>query len=240
MASYMGDAYQAQVQAGMAAQEDQSAAPPPEGAADEAYAPAATPISPDLKQAIAEEVKRQLSYEAAVAAQPNQAATLTDLPQVLQPNRLFIVDQPRNTVTDDNQSCSLTAGDVLRLIARPDETALAADMVVETNQQGDCPPGARISVPLQDLEEMQNSFRARLAEGLKQLHDQRGTNNLPAAPPSAIGPPPVPSEYGTPPPDPGAQALIDQAQQRAAATEQRLEANAFAPAAGSNQRPGNN
>jgi hypothetical protein len=241
MASYLGDAYQAQVQPGEAPEEAQpTGAPGPEGAAGEAYAPAMTPITPELKQAIAEEVQRQLSYESAAAGQPDQAATLTDLPQVLQPNRLFIVDTPLNVVTDDNQSCSLSGGDVLRLVARPDETALSTDLIVASSKEDDCPAEARVSVTLQDLQEMQNTFRARIAEGLKTLHDEQGSNGLPAAPLSAIGPPPVPSGYGTPAADPGASALLDQARQRATVAEQRIEESAFAPSVGSSQTPASN
>ena len=158
---------------------------------------------------------------------------LTDLPQVLQPNRIFVVDNPVNAVTDNGLSCSLSGGDVLRLLARPDEDAVAADLIVASSKQYDCPSSARISLPLQDLEEMQNNFRAQIDDGLKKLHDEQGLNGLPAAPPSAIGPPPRPSEYGPAAADASAAVLLDQAQQDAADAERQVEQNAFAPSVGS-------
>ena len=109
----------------------------------------------------------------AAATQPDQASTLSDLPQVLQPKRIFVVDVPLQVATADNQDCSLTGGDVLRLVARPDDNAVTADLIVVSGKLADCPAGARVIVALPDLQEMQNNFRAQLDAGLRQLHDER-------------------------------------------------------------------
>jgi len=160
----------------------------------EAYAQADTPITPEVKQAIADEVQQQLAYENAAATQPEQAATLSDLPQVMTPNHVFVVNQDLNVVTADQQSCGLGAGGVLKLIATPADDSPTADLSVVSSRRYDCPAGVTVTVSLQDLQDMQNHFRAQLDSGLKTLHDEQGQQGLPGAPNSAIGPPPRPSE----------------------------------------------
>ena len=147
---------------------------------DDLDAQSDTPISPDIQQAIADEVQQQLAYENAASTQPDPAtaSNLTDLPQVLTPNHVFVVSQPLNIFTADSQSCALEAGNVLRLIAAPAVDAAAADLTVVSSRKGDCPVGVHVTVALQDLEEMQNNFRAQLDSGLQTLHSQQGQGRI--------------------------------------------------------------
>jgi hypothetical protein len=160
---------------------------------DEAVAQTDTPITPELKQAIADEVQQQLSYENAASADPAQAPTLDGLPQVLIPNHYFVASTPLNVVTSDSLTCGISAGDVLQLAAPPPDNAVSGDVTVITTHQGDCPAGAQLSLSLMDLQDMQNNFRAKLDMGLSALHNSQGQGGLPAAPQSAIGPPPRPA-----------------------------------------------
>jgi hypothetical protein len=196
-------------------------------AANELDAQAVTPITPELKQAIAGEVREQLAYENAGAANPEQAPTLNGLPQVLVANHLFVAGAPLNVLTGDNQTCGISIGDVLRLNAAPADNSTAADLTVMTSRQTDCPAGAQVTVSLADLQDMQNNFRAQLDSGLQTLHSGQGQGGLPAAPPSAIAPPPRPVE-DLPPDDPTVQAQLQAAQQQAAATETQVTQAAFA------------
>lgn len=191
------------------------------GSPDEEYAEASTPITPALKQAIASEVEQQLAYENAAAANPNQSPALDGLPQVLVPNHLFVTDAPLNVTTADNQSCSLSIGNVLRLLATPSDDSAAADLAVTASRKGDCPAGARVSVSLADLQEMQNSFRARLDAGLLALLNAQGQSGLPAAPMSAIAPPPRPVEDLSTG-DTNVQALLQWEQQQANQAETQM------------------
>jgi hypothetical protein len=194
---------------------------------DEAYAPADTPISPDIKQIIAEEVQQQLAYENAASAKPDQAPTLDGLPQVLVPNHLFVVDQVLNVSTADGQQCGLSAGDVIKLVAAPPENAATADLTVVSSRKADCPAGVTVGVPLESLQEMQNNFRAQLESGLQALHEQQGKGGLPAAPPSAIAPPPRPVDE--PPADnENVQAQLDAQQKQADQAETSVTQDAFA------------
>jgi hypothetical protein len=165
-----------------------------EPAQDEAYAQTDTPITPEVKQVIADEVQQQLAYENAASTQPEQAPTLSDLPQVMTPNHMFVVNESLNVVTTDGQSCGLAAGEVVRLVATPAEDSPTADLKVVSSRRMDCPAGVTVSMNLQDIQEMQNNFRAQLDSGLKTLHDQQGQGGLPGAPNSAIAPPPRPGD----------------------------------------------
>ena len=194
---------------------------------DDVSATADTPITPDIKQMIAEEVKQQLAFENAATAQPDQAPSLDDLPQVMVPNHLFVVDQVQNVNTSDGQQCSLSVGDIIKLVAAPPDNATSADLTVMSSRKGDCAAGLTVSVPLDSLQEMQNNFRAQLDSGLQALRDQQGKGGLPAAPMAAITPPPVPADE--PPADnTNVQTQIDDQQQQADQAESTVTQTAFA------------
>jgi hypothetical protein len=215
---------QADAEAAADAAAAQSADADPGG--DVAYAQADAPITPELRQAISNEVAQQLAAENAAAQKPEAAETLTGLPQALQPNHLFVVDHLINVTSDDGHSCGLTPGDVLKLVAAPGDNAITANLSVTATRKADCPADAQVSVTLEDLQEMHNGFRAQLDAGLQALHDQQGQNGLPSAPQSAIAPPPRPIE-DVPPPMASAQTLINGAQQQADHAETQLSQAAF-------------
>jgi hypothetical protein len=194
---------------------------------DEAYAQADTPITPEIKQAIAEEVAQQLAYENAAAAQPDQAPSLDGLPQVLVANHLFVVNQGLNVATADGQQCGLSTGDVIKLVAAPPEGLATADLMVVSSRRGDCPAGLIVTLSLENLQEMQNNFRAQLDSGLQRLHAQQGQGGLPAAPYAAIAAPPRPVD--APPADnENVQALLDAQRQQADQAETGVTQAAFA------------
>jgi len=196
-------------------------------AGDDTSAPADSPITPDIKQMIADEVKQQLAFENAAAAQPDQAPALDGLPQVMVPNHLFVVDQVQNVTTADSQQCALSAGDVIKLTAAPPDGSTNADLTVVSTHKGDCPAGTTVTLPLDSLQEMHNNFRAQLDSGLQALREQQGKGGLPAAPFSAISPPPVPADE--PPADTeNVQALLDSQQQQADQAESTVTQTAFA------------
>jgi hypothetical protein len=219
--------FDAGAQAGCAAGGGDAAAGYDSQEDDETYAPADTPITPEIKQMIAEEVQRQLAYENAAAAKPDDAPALDGLPQVLTAGHLFVASQALSVTTADGQQCALSAGDTTRLIATPPDDAVAADLIVVSSRKGDCPAGVTVSVPLESLQEMQNNFRAQLDSGLQTLHAQQGQNGLPGAPYSAIAPPPRPSDE-PPADDENVQSLLDAQQQQATQEETGVTQSAFA------------
>jgi hypothetical protein len=198
-------------------------------ASDSIEAPATAPITPQIKQALGNQVQQQLNYEMAGSADPDRAATTNGLPQVLVRNHLFVVSTPLNVTTADGQLCAVSPGDVLQLGAAPAKDATAADLKVSSSRQADCPAGAQVSVSLEDLQEMHNSFRAKLDAGLQALHGSQGQGDLPAAPPVAMAQPPRPVE-ALPTDDTNVQAELASAQEQANVNETDVAEKTLSPA----------
>jgi hypothetical protein len=205
-------AYQAHV----AAQADADAA------ASAAAAPAPpAPLTPEVKQMIADEVKRQIALENA-EAQANAQGQVTDpasssIARILadgQPH-VFVAAKEIDLVDDSGQECAVTDGDVLELKSPPPPDAVAASLVVLSSKGGiECRRPTTVSVIFEDLQDMQNHMRETVDQGLQELQTKQGQGGLPTAPPSATAPPVTALvAQNAPPPDPaGAQELAQQAQ----------------------------
>ena len=168
---------------------------PPEGGS-----PAATPLSPEVKQMIEAEVRRQLAVEKAAAQSPQaQPANDQAPPPALDPSqRLFVVSSNLGVSTAEGQECELTPGDV---ITRLEDTAGSDSKVkvsVMSSKPDDCGMGSSPRVEVSDLQEMNNSFREQLDAGLKTLAEKSGTGGLPKAPDTQTStgevPPPAPDK----------------------------------------------
>ncbi len=222
---------------------ESSAGPSPEGGS--AYA---TQLTPEVKQAIAEEVRQQLDAEKAEAAngqsggQPTAAATAppgaepnagantqqseaapNEVPPALNPaQRVFIVS--RNFDVDDGgQGCSLSPGDVItRLTDTPDENQNVKASVL-SSQKADCAAGSTVGVSVEDLQEMHNQFHERIDSGLKQLAENQGQGGLPAAPDTSTSFTEVPAAQ----PDPNVAGDLQSQQQQADLTEAQVQEEAF-------------
>jgi hypothetical protein len=198
-------------------------------ASDSIEAQATSPITPQLKQALGNQVQQQLTYEMAGSANPDRAAAMNGLPQVLVRDHLFVVSAPLNVTTSDSRQCAISPGDVLQLGAAPARDSPTADLTVSSSRQADCPAGAQISVSLEDLQEMHNGFRAKLDAGLQALHGSQGQGGLPAAPQSAMAQPPHPVE-ALPTDDTNVQAELVKAQEQATANETDVAETSLSPA----------
>jgi hypothetical protein len=198
-------------------------------ASDSIEATATAPITPQIKQALGTQVQQQLNTEMAGSSDPERAATTNGLPQVLVRNHLFVVSAPLNVTTADGQLCAVSPGDVLQLNAPPAKDATAADLKVSSSRQADCPAGAQVSVSLEDLQEMHNSFRAKLDAGLEALHGAQGKGDLPAAPQVAMAQPPRQVE-ALPAEDTNVQAELASAQEQANVNETDVAEKTLSPA----------
>jgi len=85
-----------------------------------------------------------------------------------------------------------------------------------------------VTISLNDLQEMQNNFRAQLDSGLQTMHDQQGKGGLPGAPNSAIAPPPMPGP-DVPSDGTDVDAALQAQSQQAQAAETSVTQTAFAP-----------
>lgn len=160
-----------------------------------------SPITPELKAAIAEEIQRQLAYENAIASGTAQP-TVAELPPALKPDRIFLVTSSLDVTTIDQQACSLSAGEVLRLsnsLPYDSDDSNVAGLRVASSRRADCPAGVEVSLSLQDLADMQNALRAQMDAGLEALRDGQGQNGLPAVPTAIVALPPRRATPDAPP-----------------------------------------
>jgi hypothetical protein len=235
IAANLQAAYQAQADANAAAaqqayangaaaqaQADASAAggPPPV----QSPAPASagqTLLTPEVKQAIADEVKAQLAAEQAAAANPQAAPSSAQVPDALNPaERVFVVSSALNvTPSAGGQECALTPGDVVMRISDTPDANQNVTASVQSSKQADCGTGQTVAVGVQDLQEMHNQFRQQLDTGLKTLADNSGKGGLPKAPDTGTAAGEVPA----PAPDPSAAAQLAGAQQDADLTEKAVQ-----------------
>jgi hypothetical protein len=200
-----------------------------------------SPLSPDVKQMVADEVQRQLALE-------NSEAQMNTQGQAPDPNSSSIARQLSDgqvhsfvagaevdvVDTTTGQECAVTDGDVLQLTTPPAADASEAMLTVMSSKGGnECRKMAVVNVPLEDLQEMQNHMRETLDQGLADLQTKQGKGGLPAAPPSAMAAP-VNAAFtqDAPAPEPGGeQELLAEAKQADQSEQELTSATASGPSA---------
>ena len=151
-----------------------------------------TPVTPEIKAAIAEEVKQELAKDNAVGADPSQAS-FDVLPAALRSaNHVFVVSNDLDVTTTDQQLCTLQAGDMLQVASPAADDSSFVQLRVASSKRADCPAGILVSVSLPDIQEMQNNFQARVESGLGELQNGQGQAGMPGAPADAVAAPPRP------------------------------------------------
>jgi hypothetical protein len=213
----------AQYQAQMAAQAAANAPPPPPP-----YPPGQgqAVLTPDVKQAIADEVRRQIALENAEAQtnalnnDPNPASS--GIARMFSDNasHVFVVGDDLDLVDAGGQACAVSQGDVLQLTQPPPETASFATLVVMASKGGvECRKGNAVQVGFADLQNMQNHMRETLDQGLANLQAHQG--GLPTPPQSALAAAtPAAFSMGAPPPDQTVATQINQQFQQGTQAEQ--------------------
>jgi hypothetical protein len=185
-------------------------------------------LSPEVKQMIADEVKRQLDAERNAAAQPAPAANQSQAPQsannqpeetpaALDPNQRVFVVSGNVDMAADSGECAVTAGDVLVRSGEPNGSKIAVSVV--SSKKGDCSVGTNADVEVSDLQEMHNQFREKLDTGLKTLADNSGKNGLPKAPDTGT----TGGEVPAPQPDADADGELQNQQKDAESAEQDVQ-----------------
>jgi hypothetical protein len=204
------------LQASYAAQQDNGGYGPPPQDGQAA-------LTPDVKQAIADEVRNQLALENQEAQQSAQQQNIdpgsSGIARMLsdgQPHA-FLVGGPLDVTDLSGAACGLSEGDVLELRTDPPPNAPQVALIVAATKGGnECQRGNTVWVGYDALQEMQNQMRAGIDQGLQTLQSQQGSGGLPTAPPAAQGQAtPAPYAAIAPPPDPNAATEIQQEQQQA-------------------------
>jgi len=199
-------------------------------------------LTPEVKQAIAEEVKAQLAAQQAQADQsaggqasaapaPSGAAPAPasgEVPPALDPaQRTFVVDSDV-TVVANGQECGLSAGDVVtRLTDTPDSDQTVTASVSAT-KKGDCPSGQTVAIKVDDLQEMYNHFAENLQTGMSEMAKKQGTGGMPKAPDTGTSP----SDIPPPAADNSAAKQLQDQQQQADQTESQVKQEAAAGGGG--------
>jgi len=190
------------------------------GGAPAAAKGGATGLSPEVKQAIADEMKNEIAAEKDAAANGLKDTPSGDqLPPALNPKiRIFVVANDEDLTTSDGVECALTPGDVVyRTGDKPDDDNMV-DATVKSSKKDECAVGATVGVSADDLQEMHNQLRIQMDAGLKELAEKQGKNGLPAAPDTKTQPGEVP------PPSPDTSVSSDLEQQRKDADAAEAEA----------------
>jgi hypothetical protein len=143
-------------------------------------------LTPDVKQAVADEVHRQLDLER-IEGQSMANAGSGDMSSIFSDNIPHVFVVSNSLMVDDRGSgCPVSEGDVLQL--RPGSSnGDSADVVVLASKGQDCRRGGVVSVQLQDLQEMQNHMRETIDQGLAEMQSRQGKGGLPPLPAAAAG-----------------------------------------------------
>lgn len=157
-------------------------------------------LTPQVKAAIADEVKTQISTEQATSTTATNAPSVGDqVPAALDAKqRTFIVSTALAAQTTDGTQCSLSPGDILTRVTDIPDANQKVTALVTSSQKNDCASGSMLSVSVQDLQDMHNDFVQKMDAGLQNLATDQGKNGMPASP----------NAGGRPNPD--AQAVPDQ------------------------------
>ncbi len=192
-------------------------------------------LTPEVKQAIAEEVKAQLAAEQAASGQPAAAggapvpapaattASTGEVPAALDPAHTTFVVASDLAVVADGQECGLTAGDVITRTSTTPDSDQKVTAIVTSTKKTDCSGGKTVAVSVDDLQEMHNHFQEQIDDGLKTLASKQGTGGLPKAPDTSTAGGEVPA----PPPDTSAANALQTQQAEADQTEAAVVKEAF-------------
>jgi hypothetical protein len=226
IAQSLNNAYQAQMAQQAAAAQAAAYPPPPP--------PPGGPVAltPDVKQAIADEVSRQLAQENAEARlnaqgmEPDPASS--GIARMLSDGtpHTFVVGDGLDLIGSNGQECAVTDGDVLQLAGPTPPNAPSATLIVMASKGGlECRKGSSVTVQLTDLQDMQNHMRETLDAGLADLQAHQG--GLPTPPQATLAmATPATFTMGAPPPDPTVAAQVNSELQQGAQAEQQTLAEA--------------
>jgi len=180
------------------------------------------PMTPDVKDLVAAEVKRQLALENAEAQNASKGAdpdpASSSIQRLLTDNtpHVFVAGVDLDVVDSAGSECAISEGDALQLTGQTAPDATAANLTVLASKGGkECPKGDLVSVGLQDLQDMQNHMRETIGQGMQELKEKAGKGGLPAAPAGASATTPSAMASAAPPPDTNVQAELNEQQQQA-------------------------
>jgi hypothetical protein len=143
------------------------------------------PMTPETKQAIAEEVRRQIDVQRMEQNQMGSGGG--SVTTIFSDNAQHVFVANSSYMYNSNVGeCMVSEGDVLQMTGAP-TNATSADVVVLSSRGQDCPKGSTVSAPLQDLQEMHNAMMATVDRGLGEMQAKQGHDGIPALPQGSAG-----------------------------------------------------
>jgi hypothetical protein len=141
---------------------------------------AAAAMSPEVKQLVADDIKSQIEAEKNAAANPQGDNSTDAVPAALDPkHKVFVVSTTVSAPLDDD-TCSLTAGDIIQRLEDDPATDNTVKVKVLSAKSNDCAVNSTPRVLVADLQDMHNDFRQKLDNGMDTM--SKGGNGLPTAP----------------------------------------------------------
>ncbi len=183
---------------------------------------ASNAMTPEVKEAIADEVRRQMDQAKADQAATRNGGQDSAPPPIFSSNgpKVFLVSSGLLAYAG-NRECPLVEGDVLQLTETPALGAEWAEVKVLASRGSSCAKGSFISVKTMDLQEMQNHMQASVDRGMAKLQADQGKNGIPALPAQDIGT--IKASYTDDiHPDANAQSELTQAVKEANGSEQDI------------------
>jgi len=139
-----------------------------------------TPIGQETKDALNSQIERTIAEKKAFAEQSAKGSNPVppDVSQALaDPNHIFLVSKNLSAITakESNPAGNLTAGDMLKVepgqeaaLKEAKETDFVTMRVMTSKGEDDeVAAGTLIKLPLRELQEFDNEFRAKLDQGLE-------------------------------------------------------------------------
>jgi hypothetical protein len=202
-----------------------------------ADAVSATPMSADVKQAVAEEIKaaveRERDQSQSAAAKEDGAPGQNSIAQLLGDNQphVLVAGSGTDLTSSSGVECALSQGDVVKVSGPlPDDATTLNALILASKGGKECAVAATVAVPVSDLQDMENHMREQVDDGLGELQKTQGKKGLPAAPAGATGAP-VPAAFASAAPPPDASAKSEISEQASAADQAEGEAVASVSAA---------
>jgi hypothetical protein len=142
--------------------------------------PNATPIDEGTKTALREQIEKTIVEKKAFAEQTAKGGNpdFSKIPDVSQaladPKHIYPVSKTTSVILakDSSPAGTLTTGDLLKVEPGQDfkeateNTFVTMRVMTSKGEEGEVAAGTLISVPLRDLQEFENEFRAKLDQGL--------------------------------------------------------------------------
>jgi hypothetical protein len=172
-------------------------------------------ITPEVKQAVAEEVKWQVKQESTEAQQNAQhrepqagaGSVVNEISDRQQ--HTFVVDSDLDLVDPSGRRCMISEGDVVQVNGGPEAgTGIASAIVLASKGGVECGRATQVEIALADLQEMQNHMRETIDQGMANTNAGKSASSV--TPEFAKAVPPADSNAGN---------EIEQEQQLAAAAD---------------------